>query len=222
MARNIAIVSLGQGTGKTTLALNLGVALNNLNKKVLVYDSDFTKKNMLEHLDIYDLPSDISEVLNGNIHINDAIHNHVSGIKLLPSKIHYSDSIGYDKFSYHYQDLIANYDYILIDTPINPSNLSIVLENADEAIIVHNPNYSSKIVMDVITILNRLKVINLGIVLNNVSKNSVDMLHNYPVIEKIPNHKDILKSYSLKNPLMHTHPKSKVAKHFNMLAKRLV
>ncbi|MGV8086295.1 MAG: AAA family ATPase [Candidatus Woesearchaeota archaeon] len=222
MARSIAIVSLGQGTGKTTIALNLGVALNNLNQKVLVYDSDFTKKNMLDHLDIYDIPTDISEVLNGNIHINDAIYNHVSGIKLLLSKIHNSDSTGYDTFSYHYQDLIADYDYILIDAPTNPSNLNTVLENADEAIIVHDPNYSSKIVMDIITMLNRLKVINLGIVLNNVSKNSVDTLFSYPVLEKIPVHKDILKSYNLKNPLLHTHPKSKVAKHFNMLAKRLV
>ncbi len=221
MVRSIAIVSLGRGTGKTTVALNLGLALNKLNHKVLVYDTDFTKKNMLEHLDIHNIPNNINQVLNGDKHIKDSIFTHISGLKILPSEIHKTDNNGYDNFSYHYQDLLADYDYIILDAPIEQANLYSVLKNANEAIIIHDPNHSSKIVMDAITMLNELKVLNLGIILNTCSQESVNRLYDYPVIELIPYRKEIIKSYNLKNPVLHTHPKSKAAKHFKNLAKKL-
>jgi MinD superfamily P-loop ATPase len=95
------------------------------------------------------------------------------------------------------------------------------LPNVNEAIIIHDPNYSSKIVLDAINKLSDFKILNLGIVLNNCSKDSVNTLFEYPVIEKIPTHKDILKSYNLKNPVVHTHPKSEVTKRFSNLARKL-
>jgi MinD-like ATPase involved in chromosome partitioning or flagellar assembly len=220
MVKSIAIVSLGKNTGKTTVALNLGLALHQLNHKVLVFDTDFTKNNMLEHLEIHNLPKNISQVLEGDTHITDVVYKHISGMKLIPSAIHNSTNHGYDLLSYHYQDLLGDYDYIILDTPIEQPHLDIVLQNADEAIIVHSPNHSSKIVFDAINLLSRLKVLNLGIVLNNSSEDSVDEIYGYPILEKIPTHKDIKKSYELKNPVLHTHPKSKIAPKFHRLAKR--
>jgi MinD-like ATPase involved in chromosome partitioning or flagellar assembly len=220
MVKSIAIVSLGKGTGKTTLALNLGLALHNLNHKVLVFDTDFTKKNMLEHLDLHNIPINLAQVFEGDAHIKDVIYKHVTGVQLIPSTVHDSSALGYEKLGYHYQDLLADYDYIILDTPTQPEYLEMVLENADEAIIIHSPEYSSKDVMDAINLLSRLKVLNLGIVMNRSSENTVDELFNYPILEKIPMHKDITKSYKLKNPVLHTHPKSKVAPKFHRLAKR--
>ena len=215
MARSIAIVSLGEGTGKTTLALNLGLALRQLGHRVLVFDADFTKKNMSEHLEIHDMPTHIGQVLEGDAHINDAIYTHVTGLKIIPSMIH-----DYGKFSYHYQDLLGNYDYIILDTPIDLKNLELVLSNADEAVIVHSPEHSSKQVADAIELLSRLKILNLGIVLNRSSEDSVSSMFDHPILEKIQDHKDIKESYTLKNPVMHTHPKSPVNKKFQRLAKR--
>jgi septum site-determining protein MinD len=216
MVRSIAVVSLGQGTGKTTLALNLGLALHNLNHRVLVFDTDFTKKNMLEHLDIHNIPMTIGQVLNGEAHINDAIYKHVTGLKIIPSTIH-----GYDNFSYHYQDLLGDYDYIILDTPSEQEHLDTVLRNADEAIIIHGPQHSSKNVMDAMNLLNQLKVLNLGIVLNNSHENSTNQLFDYPVLEKIPTHKDITLSYRLKNPLIQIRPRSQISMKFNRLAQKL-
>jgi polysaccharide biosynthesis transport protein len=219
MARNIAIVSLGQGNGKTTIALNLAMALRALKYKVLVLDADFTKDNMLEHLGMHDIDSDLGHmghVLEGEKHINDVIYKHVTGLKFILSRTH-----DYDKLSYHYQDLLSNYDFILIDTPTQYQYLETVLKNADEALIVHGPSHSSKIVMDAINLLSRLKVLNLGLVLNRFSEESVNELFSIPVLEKIPVSKHIEKSYDLKNPLVHTHPSSKVAKKFYRIAKRL-
>jgi MinD-like ATPase involved in chromosome partitioning or flagellar assembly len=220
MVRSIAIVSLGKNTGKTTIALNLGLALHRLNHKVLVFDTDFTKNNMLEHLEIHDVPSDISQVLEGDKHITDVVYKHISGMKLIPSTKHSSDTLGYDKLSYHYQDLLADYDYIILDTPSEQPYLELVLKNADEALIVHSPEHSSKIVFDAINLLSRLKVMNLGIVLDKTPEDSINEIYGYPILEKIPTHKDIKKSYGLKNPLLHTYPKSKVSRKFHRLAKR--
>jgi septum site-determining protein MinD len=215
MVKSIAVVSTGQGTGKTTLALNLGLALHNLNHRVLVFDTDFTKKNMIDHLAIHHLPINMSHVFNGDAHINDAIYKHVSGLRIIPSTIH-----GYDNFSYHYEDLLGDYDYIVLDTPTQQQHLETVLGNADEAVIIHSPQYSSKIVMDAINTLSKLKVLNLGIVLNHSPEKSTNILFDYPILEKIQTHKDIEKSFQLKNPVLHTHPKSVVSKKFNRLAKR--
>jgi flagellar biosynthesis protein FlhG len=220
MVKSIAIVSLGKGTGKTTMALNLGLALHQLNHKVLVFDADFTKKNMLEHLDIHNLPSNISQVLDGDKHITDVVYKHITGMKLIPSTIHSTQTRGYDQLLYHYQDLLGDYDYIILDTPIELPHLELVLQNADEALIVHAPDHSSKIVSDAINLLSRLKVLNLGVVLNKSSEDSVDMIFDYPILEKIPIDKDIKKSYELKNPVLYTHPKSKIAPKFHRLAKR--
>jgi len=223
MVRSIAIISLGPNSGKTTLALNLGLALHKLNHKVLVFDTDFTKQNMLEHLELHNLPISIRQVLEGDAHIKDVIYNHITGMKLIPSIVHPTDSLAqdYDKLAYHYQDLLGDYDYIILDTPTQPNLLELVLQNADEALIVHSPEYSSKNVMDAISLLNRLKILNLGIVFNKFSEDSVDSMFDYPVLEKIPKHKDITKSYAHKNPLLYTHPKSKIAPKFHRLAKRL-
>jgi MinD-like ATPase involved in chromosome partitioning or flagellar assembly len=216
MARSIALVSLGNGVGKTTISLNLALALQKLGHKVLLFDADFTKNNLLDHLDIHNMPVHIGQVLDGEIHINDSIYTHFTGLKIIPSMKH-----DYDKFSYNYQDLLGDYEYIILDTPVQPEYLRIVLENADDAFIVHNPEHSSKDVMDAIDMLSKMRILNLGIILNNSSERSVDILLDHPIVEKIPTDKDIAKSYAMKNPVVHTHPKSKAAKKFNRLAKKL-
>jgi MinD-like ATPase involved in chromosome partitioning or flagellar assembly len=225
MVRSIAVVSLGKGSGKTTTALNLGLALHQLNHKVLVFDTDFTKPNMSEHLELYNIPSNINDVLEGDTHIKDVIYKHITGMRLIPSMVHPQNSQNslaqnYDKLAYHYEDLLGDYDYIILDTPSREDILESVLKNADEALIIHSPEYSSKNVMDAITLLNRLKVMNLGIVLNKSGEGSVDTMFEHPVLEIIPTHKDITNSFQRKNPLLHTHPKSKIAPKFRRLAKR--
>ena len=215
MVRSIAIISLGEDVGKTTTALNLALALHSLNNKVLLFDADFTKNNLVEHLAIHDVPITMDKVFRGESHINDAIYRHFTGLKIIPTNIH-----TYEKFSYHFQDLLADYDYIILDAPSN-SNLSVVLQNANEAIIVHDPKYSTKIVSDIIDLLSEMKVLNLGVVLNKFSDDSTNILHGSHILEKIPFSTEILESQKLQNPLLYTHPKSKVSDKFFIIARKL-
>ncbi len=217
MARVISIISLDRGNGKTTVALNLGLALHQKNRRVLVFDADFTKNNMIEHLSVSSLPVTIKQVLDNKAHMNEAIYRHITGLKLIPSIIH-----DYNNFSYYFEDLLADYDYIILDTPKEVSLLDVVLKNSDEAMIVHSPTYSSKIVADAIDMLSRRGIMNLGIIMNNSADNSADALLDYPVIMKIPTDKYISKSFEMKNPVVHTHPGSNAARKFRILAEMLL
>lgn len=218
MTRFISIISRVAGTGKTTIALNLGLALHKLKKKVLVFDADFSKPNMMDHLNITHLPITLEDVFNGNSHIFDTIYTHPSGLKIIPSMT----MNDYTKLQYHLQDMLADYDFIIMDTPLDLTNLEEVLKNSNEAIIVHSPEHSSKIVFDASELLKKHKIVNLGVILNRSHEDSVNTIFQMPVIAIFQNHKHIKKSFELKHPVVHSHPSSRPSRDFMKLAKRLV
>ena len=104
-ARIISIISHVPGNGKTTTALNLGIAFHNLGEKTIVIDSDFDKPNMIEHLNIESMPVTMDDVFSGKSHIMDSIYRHPSGLRIIPSL----GSKGHEQLSYHLQDLLADY-----------------------------------------------------------------------------------------------------------------
>ncbi len=218
MTRFISIISLGSGTGKTTIALNLGLALHQLNQKVLVFDADFSKPNMLTHLDIGYLPVTLDEVFSADRHVFDAIYRHPSGLKIIPSLSLHDYAKVYD----HLQDLLVDYDYVIIDTPREEGPLREVLKGANEAIIVHTPAYSSKIISDAKNLLKELKILNLGIILNKSQEDSVNSMYELPVIAKFPEHRHVTQSFRMKHPVLHTHPRGPPARQFMNLGRKLV
>lgn len=219
MARFISIVSLRPNIGNTTVALNLGLALHNLGHKVIVLDADFSKMNMLEHLYMDDVPIDLSRVVNNDAHIFDSILKHKSGLRIIPSiKAKESNS---EKIGLHLDELSPNNDFVILDMPKRPELMEGLLEHVDEALIVHSPEYSSKTVFDVQRLLSRNKITNLGIILNKSHEGSVNSIFATPVISKIPENKNIIKSFQLKHPLLHLYPNSGVSKKFFQIAERL-
>ena len=51
-ARILGIVSIKGGVGKTTSTVNIGTALSEMNKKVLLVDADFGSPNLALHFGI--------------------------------------------------------------------------------------------------------------------------------------------------------------------------
>jgi MinD-like ATPase involved in chromosome partitioning or flagellar assembly len=218
MSRFISIVSRGRGTGKTTVALNLGLALHKLKQKTLVFDADFSKPNVLDHLNINHLPITLEDVFSGNNHIFDSIYTHTSGLKIIPSMT----MNDYSKLQYHMKDLLADYDYVIVDTPNDLEDVEEVLKTSNEAIIVHTPDYSSKHILDAAKTITKNKVVNLGIVLNKSHPESVNKIFGIPVMTKIPDHAHIRNSYTMRHPVMHAYPSSPVCTDFTLLAKKLI
>src|SRR3990167_445433 len=87
MAKLLTIISGKGGVGKTTTAINLGAALNSFGKEVIVVDANLTTPNVGLHLGAPIVPVNLNHVLLGKAKIADAIYEHESGTKIIPSSL---------------------------------------------------------------------------------------------------------------------------------------
>jgi len=87
MAKIITITSGKGGVGKTTTAINLGAALNSFGKDVVILDANLTTPNVGLHLGAPIVPVSLNHVLLGKADLEDAIYEHESGTKIIPSSL---------------------------------------------------------------------------------------------------------------------------------------
>ncbi|MBU0760178.1 MAG: AAA family ATPase [Nanoarchaeota archaeon] len=87
MGKLITITSGKGGVGKTTSSINLAAALNALGKEVVVVDANLTTPNVGLHLGAPIVPISLNHVLSGKAKIQDAIYEHESGTKVIPSSL---------------------------------------------------------------------------------------------------------------------------------------
>jgi MinD-like ATPase involved in chromosome partitioning or flagellar assembly len=70
-------------------------------------------------------------------------------------------------------------------------------------------------------LLAKMKITNLGVVLNKFSDKSVNSIHNLHVLETIPLSPHISASKRLKNPVVYTHSKSPASNKFLIIARKI-
>ena len=137
----IAIANHKGGSGKTTTTINLGVALSNLGKKVLIIDLD-PQGNLSYSLGISDNAPTIANVFTGDKQLEDVIIER-EGMDIVPSNMFLADielSIQGVKdrlfvLKYLLDNQLSKYDYILIDCSPSKSLLTInALVLADKVI----------------------------------------------------------------------------------------
>ena len=134
----ISIAIQKGGSGKTTTALNLGAALSQQGKKVLLIDAD-PQANLSQSLGIEDEPpfnlySELKkEILQEGGHLSQAIIATAAGIDVIPASIDLAivelEMAGIMGREYLIHDLLKPltdmYDYIFIDCPHSISLLTV-------------------------------------------------------------------------------------------------
>lgn len=227
--RVIGLVSGKGGVGKTSLTINLGVALKKLNREVTVVDTDFSASNIGVHLGRYDHPVKVQDVLSGEKHPEAAHFRHPTGINAMVSsnELHKvsPDPSGIQEVVDH---AARKSDFVLVDCPPGlDDTVEAVMEACDELLVVTMPTQSSGInAAQVVEKAKELEKPVLGTVINMSESNperelverEVEMMTESHILGEIPQD-DYMKASIFENePLVHYEPLSDAAIEIRRLA----
>lgn len=143
MTKVIGILSGKGGTGKTTVAINLSLALNQLGKKVILIDGNLTMPHVASYLGLEVSDLNLNNVLNNKVDINSAFYS-FNGIKILPAsnKIEDLNELDLKKMKNILENLKknGNFDFIIIDgAPGIGKEALAIIDVSDEILLVTNP-----------------------------------------------------------------------------------
>jgi septum site-determining protein MinD len=233
MTKIITITSGKGGVGKTTTAINLGAAINAFGKEVIIVDANLTTPNVGLHLGAPLVPVSLNHVLMGKADIQDAIYEHESGTKIIPSSLSVKElkRLNQDRLKEVTKKLKKMADVIILDSAAGLGDEAFAaLESGDELIIVTNPEIpavtdalkASKVIEGMGktvrgVIVTRVKGLKTEMPIVNVR----DMLE-LPILGVVPEDKHVQASLVKKDALIHTHPKSKASKAYRKIAAKVI
>lgn len=189
--RAIVITSGKGGVGKTTTTANLGAALANLGKKVLVIDADIGLRNLdvimgLENRIVFN----VVDVIKGVCRPEQAIikSKKSNNLFLLPaSQTDDKDVVNPKEMTELVKKLKQEYHFILIDSPAGiEQGFRNACAGADQALLVTTPEVSAIRDADRVIGLLSAQGIEPQLIINRVDKDMVrrgDMLSPQDVID---------------------------------------
>ncbi|MBU2562549.1 MAG: cell division ATPase MinD [Nanoarchaeota archaeon] len=233
MSKLIVITSGKGGVGKTTTAINLGAALNHFGKDTLIIDGNLSTPNIGIHLNSLEVPVNLNHVLLKKSLASEAVYEHESGLKVMPSSLSIKDlrkvkpgTIGEFK-----KDFKKISDYIIIDSAAGLGEEAMsVIKMADELIIVTNPELPAITdALKTIKVAEEFKKPVLGIIITRVKKNKTEMqpetvkeMLEIPILGMIPEDIIIQDSLNHKDAVVHIFPKSKPARAYKEIAAKIL
>ncbi|MEK6954825.1 MAG: cell division ATPase MinD [Candidatus Micrarchaeota archaeon] len=230
--RIIAIASGKGGVGKTSIAVNLGIALVQLGKRVVVVDTDISMANVGIMLGIDRAPISLHNVLLGETNIRDAVYEGPGKLKYVPSSLSLErvKRLVLEKLPDAIKDLEPIADIVLIDCPPGMDKVvENVIASSNEMIVVVTPNPAS--------LADALKVINYagkkgmtitGIIENmvlgdktEVKKEEIETLLSAKLLHQIPDDVEVRRATSVQVPFVIRNPNSPAAREIRYLAGKL-
>jgi septum site-determining protein MinD len=233
MAKIIVITSGKGGVGKTTTAINLGAAINHFGEDVLIIDGNLSTPNIGIHLNSPEVPINLNHVLSGKADAFEAVYEHESGIKIIPSSLSIKElkKIKVEKLKDFKEDFKKISDYVIIDSAAGLNEEAIsAMEIADELIIVTNPEMPAITdALKTIKLAEELKKPVLGVILTRVKKNKIEMqpetvkeMLESPILGMIPEDISIQESLNFKDAVVHTFPRRVCSRAYKEIAAKII
>lgn len=209
MGEVIVVTSGKGGVGKTTTTANLGAGLSQLDKKVVIIDTDLGLRNLdvvmgLENLIVYNLV----DVIEGNCRLKQALikDKRYENLYLLPSaQTKDKTAISPGQMKKLTAQLKEEYDYILLDCPAGiEQGFQNAIAGADRAIIVTTPEVSAIRDADrIIGLLESAQIKTMDLIINRIRMDMVrrgDMMSiddvteilSIPLIGAIPDDEQVV------------------------------
>lgn len=233
MAGIIVITSGKGGVGKTTTAINLAAAMKYFGEDVLIIDGNLSTPNVGLHLNSPEVPVNLNHVLSGKAEPFEAVYEHESGIKIMPS------SLSVKELRRTYPEKIKDFkkDFkkisgrIIVDSSAGLGSEAIaVMEMADDLIIVTNPEMPAITdALKAVKLAEQMKKHVLGVIVTRVSKNDIELepdvvkdMLEVPILGMVPEDICVKKSIKHKRPVVHMHPKSGAARAYKEIAAKIL
>lgn len=233
MGISITLASGKGGTGKTTVSANLGIALAQLGRNVIILDADVEMANLELHLGLEGMKTTLHTVLAGEANIEDAIYNGPGGVRAVPAGMSLDSlrKIEYDRLKNVLNELMGMCEILLIDVPSGIGRTVVVTISAGEDILlVTTPEISAMSdVLKTKIVAKKLGATVLGVVLNralfdksDLTVKEVEAILETKVVAVIPEDPEIKSSLASGHPAVLKSPESPAVGAIKKLAAELV
>jgi septum site-determining protein MinD len=148
MGEAIVFTSGKGGVGKTTTIANIGAGLSQLDKKVVMLDTDMGLRNLDVVMGLEDrITYNLMDVLSNQCRLNQAIikDKRYPNLFIIPASLSQKKLSDYEeRFGILIEQLKREFDYCLIDCPAGiDEGFRFAISAADKAIIVTTPHISA-------------------------------------------------------------------------------
>lgn len=233
MTKFIVIASSKGGVGKTTTAINLGTALTQFSRDVILVDVNLSTPNVSLYLGAPNVPITLHDVLNRNKKITEALYMHSHGLKIIPASQSLKDNkeVDYVKLEKLIKSLSGMAEFVIIDTAAGLREEAINgIKLGDEILVVSTPELPA--ISDALRTIKKAKELGkkvTGVILTRayedeleLTKGDVEALLETPVISIIPEDETMREAVRMKSPITHSHPNSAAATSYKELAAKIL
>lgn len=192
MGEVIVVTSGKGGVGKTTTTANLGAALSQQGKSVVVIDGDIGLRNLdvvmgLENRIVYD----VVDIVEKKCKIKQAMikDKRFENLYLIPAaQTRDKDAVTPEQMKELCDELKSEYDYVLVDCPAGIENgFKNAIAGADRAVVVTTPEVSAVRDADrIIGLLEAHSIEDIKLIINRIKINMVkngDMLDTDDILD---------------------------------------
>ena len=239
--RVIAVTGGKGGVGKTNVSVNLGVALAELGRRVMLLDADLGLANVDVVLGLH-ANRNLSHVMNGECGLEEVMVLGPKGIRVVPgasglqqmAELSPAEHAG---LIHAFSEVSNDVDVLLIDTAAGISDLVVSFSRAaqEQIVVVCDEPASITDAYAIIKLLNREHGISRFRILANMVKSVqegkdlfnkmcrvtdqyLDVMLSY--MGSIPYDEQLRKAVKSQKPVVEAYPRSRVAQAFKNLAKR--
>lgn len=237
MGETIVFTSGKGGVGKTTTIANIGAGLSQLDKKVVMLDTDMGLRNLDVVMGLEDqINYNLLDLLENRCRLNQALirDKRFPNLYMIPASLKILSLEKYEKaFEILMNHLKMEFDYCLIDCPAGiDQGFRFATSVADRAILLTTPHISAvKDASRVLQLLHGTKIPKVELIINEydeklvrkkymLSKQDISELFDIPILGTIPHDTKVFISQNKGIPVITM--RSKATRQFMYLSEQMI